>query len=364
MSENDLIEQPRSKGDGPWIGKESITNGAGPIDSASKTVDAFGSGDWAEGLAQGAGTALDGVAGLADPLAMLASAGVGWAMEHVSFLREPLDWLAGDPPAIDAMSQTWKNIGQEIDDGSQQFQNAVKQATGDWAGPAGEAYRATADQQKQLHAAVGAACSSMAAGVKTIGTVISVVRGIVRDMIAQAVGEIIAAAAEWAIAGLVSAGLAAPAAIADIVRRATKWAGKISEWISKIVSAFKKAWNALEEFGHGIGQLATGMRKGAAAVTGTTGMHRGQLTKTGVPGYHGQGSLDESAAVGKFSLPTPLREQQSFGWHVDTGNDAAKLGWEGVKKTTELDNAPPDETGQHDGTKRPENKPTGWSGTL
>ncbi|MHA6802045.1 WXG100 family type VII secretion target [Salinifilum ghardaiensis] len=370
MSENDLIEQPRSKGDGWVVGGESTTNGAGPIDSASKTVDAFGSGDWAEGLAQGAGTALDGVAGLADPLAMLASAGVGWAMEHVSFLREPLDWLAGDPPAIDAMSQTWQNIGQEIDDGSQQFQHAVKQATGDWAGPAGEAYRATADQQKQLHAAVGAACSSMAAGVKTIGTVISVVRGIVRDMIAQAVGEILAAIAEWAVAGFISAGLAAPAAIGDIVRRATKWAGKISEWVSKIVSVFKKAWNALEEFGHGIGQLATGMRKAAtttkdmaAKTTDMTGLHRGKLDAPGV-GFQGRGSLDESAAVGKFSAPTPFGTRQEFGWHVNPSNDAAKLGWEGVKKTTELDNAPPDETGQHDGTKRPENKPTGWSGTL
>lgn len=364
MSENELIEQPLSKGDGVWIGKESVTNGAGPIDSASKTVDAFGSGDWAEGLANGAGTALDGVAGLADPLATLASAGVGWAMEHVSFLREPLDWLAGDPPAIDAMSQTWKNIAQEIDEGSQQFQGAAKRATGDWTGPAGKAYQATAEQQEQLYGAVSAACSSMAAGVKTIGTVISVVRGIVRDMIAQAVGELIAAAAEWAIAGLVSAGLAAPAAISDIVRRATKWASKISEWVQKIVSVFKKAWNALEEFGRGIGQLATGMRKGASAVTGTTGMHRGQLTKTGVPGYHGQGSLDESVAGGKFSLPTPLGERQNFGWHVDTGNDAAKLGWEGMKKTTELDNAPPDESGQHDGATRSEKRPTGWSGTL
>ena len=31
----------------------------------------------------------------ADPLGLLADAGLGWLVEHVDFLREPLDWLAG-----------------------------------------------------------------------------------------------------------------------------------------------------------------------------------------------------------------------------------------------------------------------------
>ncbi len=362
MSENELIEQPLSKGDGLLIGGEAPTNASGPIDSGYKAVDAFGSGDWAEGLANSAGTALDTAGVLADPFAALSSAGVGWALEHISFLRDGLDWLAGDEHAINAMSQTWKNIGQQVDEGSQQFQDAAKRATSDWTGPAGKAYQATAEQQKQLHEAVSAACSSMAAGVKTAGTVISVVRGIVRDLISQAVGEIIATGLEWAVAGFVSVGLAAPAAIADIVRRAVKWANKISEWISKVTSVLKKAWNALEEFGRGIGQLATGMRKAASALTDTTGLHRGRMEPTGMPGFRGRGSLDETQAVGRFSVDGPFG-QQSFGWHANPGNDAAKFGWEGTKKTTELDNDPPDQSGQHDGEKR-EPPTTGWSGTL
>ncbi|MHA6798060.1 WXG100-like domain-containing protein [Bounagaea algeriensis] len=340
MSENELIEQPLSKGDGLVVGGEAPTNASGPVDSGYKAVDAFGRGDWAEGLANSAGTAIDVVGTAVDPLATLASAGVGWLMEHVSFLREPLDWLAGDEHAINAMSQTWKNIGQEIDEGSQHFRGAAKRATSDWRGPAGKAYQATAEQQGQLHEAVSAACSAMATGVKTVGTVISVVRSVVRDLIAQAVGEILAAIAKWGIGLVVTAAAAAPAAIADVVRIAVKWAGKISEWVSKIVSVFKKAWNALEEFGRGIGQLATSMRKSANAINDTSGPNR----------HHTDGLLSPAA------------------WEFKPGSDAAKTAWEGTKKATELNNDPPDQSGQHDGARREtqlqEQQRTGWSGTL
>ena len=40
--------------------------------------------------------ALDSLDAAMDPLGALGSAGVGWLIEHVEFLHEPLDWLAGE----------------------------------------------------------------------------------------------------------------------------------------------------------------------------------------------------------------------------------------------------------------------------
>lgn len=69
--------------------------GAGFFDSADSAAQAIDRGDWAEGLLNVGAGGLDMLGLAADPLAGLLSAGAGWVIEHVSFLREPFDALLG-----------------------------------------------------------------------------------------------------------------------------------------------------------------------------------------------------------------------------------------------------------------------------
>ena len=78
---------------------------------------------------------------------------------------------------------------------------------------------------------------------------VGAVRGIVRDMIAMAVGEIIGAVLKWGLAAAATAGIAAGGLVADAVRIALKWADKISEWMNKLSSALKNLSKVLDKFG-------------------------------------------------------------------------------------------------------------------
>ena len=92
----------------------AATEGAGLFHDATEAVTGFADGNWAEGLLNVASAAGSVGTFLADPLAGLFSAGFGWLMEHVSFLREPLDWLTGDQQTLDGMAQTWSSVSSYL----------------------------------------------------------------------------------------------------------------------------------------------------------------------------------------------------------------------------------------------------------
>ena len=104
--------------------------GTGEFDAISLTVN---------GVVAG----LDVLAFAANPFKELMMAGVGFIIEHVDFLREPLDWLAGDPAEITALSQTWTNIAGQLAEASEAFATELEGLTG-WDDEVSEAYRETA----------------------------------------------------------------------------------------------------------------------------------------------------------------------------------------------------------------------------
>jgi hypothetical protein len=62
---------------------------------------------------------LDVLGFVANPLGSLVGAGIGWLIERISFLKEPLDDLAGDPAAINsvaaaALASSWFTFGASL----------------------------------------------------------------------------------------------------------------------------------------------------------------------------------------------------------------------------------------------------------
>lgn len=238
--------------DKPLIAGETLPkpeSNAGAIGSLVTVGKDLSEGDWAEGLVNSAGAASALGTAVADPLAALGAAGAGWAMEYFAFLREPLDAVTGDQQAIEAMSATWANIGQEVQGAADDLNNAVNRDTESWSGEAADAYRASAHEQASTVAGLAEACTAAGTAVQMCGTLLNVVRGIIRDLISQAVGELAAAALEWAAAQAVSVGIATPGMIADLTRRALKWADKISEWTQRATNAVKNFYTLLGKFG-------------------------------------------------------------------------------------------------------------------
>ena len=255
MSDNDLVADAEAED------PATATTGAGAIDDVYSAYDSLRGGDWAEGLLGGAGAAASAAGFFSDPLAGLASAGFGWLMEHVDFLKEPLDAVTGDQAEIAAISASWTNVGERIQESTQDLSRAVQKDTEPWEGAASEAYLSAAQLHAQHLDGVATAASGAGVMVDMCGIVLQVVRDVIRDLISQAVGELVAAGLEWIAAEALSLGMATPGMIADLVRRAVKWANKISEWTKKITTVFKNAWNKLDELGGGVQKVKTGLEK-------------------------------------------------------------------------------------------------------
>ncbi|WP_053721669.1 WXG100 family type VII secretion target [Saccharothrix sp. NRRL B-16348] len=216
------------------------TEGAGLFHDATEAVKTFSKGDWAEGLANTVG-ALGGVAQfLMDPIAGLLSAGFGWLIEHVDFLREPLDWLVGDQQTLDGMAKTWASVSDHLTETATDLGNAVKNDTAAWEGRDSDAYRAFSADRAATYGAVAESARGMSVLIMTCKTVLKVVRDIVRDLITEAVGKLISICLRW-VPAVAAFGAGVAGAIAECVPMAVRFATKAIEMCQKLTRVFNKA---------------------------------------------------------------------------------------------------------------------------
>lgn len=131
---------------------------------------------------------------IGDPVSSVAGWLAGWAMEHIKPFKLILDGLAGTPEMVEAASQTWDNIHKELTRLADEYTAAVKRGTGGWDGEAGEAYRALfATPIVDAMKAASNLALALSIIVGTSGEMVNAVRSTVRDLTAQAIGELASA---------------------------------------------------------------------------------------------------------------------------------------------------------------------------
>jgi uncharacterized protein YukE len=237
------------------VDAHNATDGAGIVDSVYQVAKDFNNPeDWAmDGVALG----LDALGFVANPFGSLFSAGVGWLMDHVSFLKEPLDALAGDPGAINGVAVTWREeVKAEVAKVAGDFQRAATEQTSNWTGAAADAYRGVASQMSEQVKSLESAADSVAAGVQGSGVLVATVRGIIRDIIADVIGEIIAAALAALASSWFTLGGSLAAFTGWAVARAAATAGKIAGKISKLLNKLANILNKFEKLRGVVEQLA------------------------------------------------------------------------------------------------------------
>lgn len=235
---NDLIVAPET----------DVLEGAGAISGAK---------DFAESLTasepdavqigfNAASYGLDALAVGTDPLGKLIEAGVGWLIEYVSFLREPLDWLAGDPGQITAQARTWHNASQAMTSMAQDYPRDAAAVTG-WDGAAAAEYRgAVQDYAHHLRRAAGAA-DDVAGEILNSGAAVATVRSLIRDLI---VGFISAAIKRALVAVAAAFGTFGGSAIAfglHLGAEAALLAADITGRIQKLLDVLAASGGRLQE---------------------------------------------------------------------------------------------------------------------
>lgn len=248
--------------------------GAGPVESFMQTIDSagrLGEGDAAEfGMNVGA-LALDALGMAIDPLGSLATAGIGWLIEHISFLREPLDWLAGNGDKIKEAVARWNQAAATLDGIAQQHHDAVESQVSGWDQAAADAFRRSQGQLVAETLAMSRTCVTVGEQVATAGTITAAVRGMIRDLIAMFVWEVIRNAAIALASSVVSFGSSVAAFAAWTVGRGAVVLGKITQQIAKLMGVVTRILGRLKGLFGSLGDVLKGLgRFGKGAGGGTT----------------------------------------------------------------------------------------------
>jgi hypothetical protein len=232
----ELVEQPQDEDAQPWGALE----GAGVVSSWSDVAAARDPGRAAFALA---GAGLDTLGVAMDPLGALGGAGVGYLIEHLWFLHEPLDALAGDPAQITAQSRTWQNVAAELAHLAAEYRGQVAVLDG-WEGRARDAYARSAAAHADRLDAAGAQADELAALVLRTGVMVGTERALIRDLIADFLWWLIEWLVVWLFPAVVSAGAALAIGTTVAVVRALELAGDLARRVAHLLDAVQASAGA------------------------------------------------------------------------------------------------------------------------
>lgn len=252
-------------------------SGAGILDSGEQLAEAIRSGDWAQGTMAGVGVALDTVATVLDPLGSLIGAGLGWLIDHLEPLKGWFNDFTGDAGEVAAFGQTWANVETQL----RGAEGELIRILSDIEGMEGEAIDAYVRFQHDSARHLGAAASwagAMSTGMQIASTIVQIVHDIVRDVLSQLVGSIIA----WAAEAIFTLGLATPVIVAQVSSRVSSWVTKIGKNVTDAISSCRALSKLLDE-------ISTLMKKGADVYSSVlkgakTTTHNVTETVAGLPG--------------------------------------------------------------------------------
>jgi uncharacterized protein YukE len=242
------------------------STGAGVVDSVNGFVDTLTAESEGEGVdvvdaaLGGAGVVVDLVSTAANPLSSLASAGVGWLLEHISFIREPLDALLGDPDEINANVDQLKTAALEMKVLAREHQEDVRGAA-DWEGEAGDAFRAQMEQMAAEYEALGSTMDGTAAIYALSGALVCELRSLVFGWISDLLGELIAGALIAAASAVVTLGSSVAAFAGYAGTRAAMLATKMAGRLTKLGAAMARMGGRMAQLAEKMNGLIKGLER-------------------------------------------------------------------------------------------------------
>jgi hypothetical protein len=265
--------------------------------------------DWLGVGGNAVATGLSLIGAVMDPLQAVFAAGVGWLMEHVSFLREPLDKLMGDPKAIEGHAKSWYNIEQRIYEATDFFVDEVNRSTAAWAAQSAQAYRERARGHAETIRAMGKIADGMSKATTIVGAMVGVVRNTIRDIVAEVVGACISKAIQAVTVVLI------PKVVAEVAILVSKTSAKILNVLKRLFAAIKE----MGAFTQQMGDLLAKVGQANRDVTRLTAfrLEAADTAGSGMAGFKGayrllsQGHVSVYGATDKVIVETARSASQT-----------------------------------------------------
>jgi hypothetical protein len=204
-----------------------------------------------------------------NPLGSLISAGLGWLIEHVSFLREPLDMLMGDPDQIQLLGQEVHTIAESIRQIGTDQLDSLKGDINQWTGDAADAFNkrmreVAADLESKAHAT-----DIVGYLIHTNMAIISAVRALFRDLITTVLGDIISTMLIALATAAFTFGLSIVAAVPVIITQAALTAASMASKSAAVLAQASRSAGRMDDIVNAINRGA----RGAQGARGGGGAH-------------------------------------------------------------------------------------------
>lgn len=236
--------------------------GAIPIAGGiADSVRDFGNGNITSGVIDVAGSALDVVGVIANPIATLVSSCAAFLLDYMSPLHEELELLTGSPEMVRALGGTWDNVGEALTAIADDRDRALAGLRESWEGAAATGYETVANGLTTLMRSLADAAHSNANGLRLAASVVQVVYEIVKGIIADLVGQLIQAV----VIAMATVGVGLPAVVAQCSAKIAQRVPQVARWVEKIQEVMRRIQDIVETFT----QLGRKFEINAGAIKGT-----------------------------------------------------------------------------------------------
>ncbi|MGW4397601.1 hypothetical protein ACWEHA_20140 [Amycolatopsis nivea] len=277
------------------------TTGAGAIDSWHSVVSSIqeiqhlhGADAAAVGVEIGVsivGAIADTAALVLDPFGKLIAAGLGWLIEHISFLKEGLDKLAGDPAAIKKMAEELHKTAQNLRNAAKDLDTTLQKTVTDWQGDGAEAFKKNiGDRRGQIDSA-GQAVDVAGYVVETTMALVTVVRSLIRDLITTFLGDVIATMLIALAMAAFTFGASIVVGVGNVIRSGISLALTMASKIARVVGLGGRTASRLAQLAEKVkpGRGAGGGSHGSGGSTHSGGNNHEMTDLPPGGGNHGGG---------------------------------------------------------------------------
>ncbi len=214
------------------------TNTAQMVVDLQATDDAVRAKGWvAPGLGV-PGAPLDLLGSTLNPLAGLATAGLGWFMPLVSFLGDGLTQLqGGNAASVSSGAQDFGTAGQDITGVADSYRASTTAQTSGWSGASATEYRNAAAQHADGVAGLGQASNTTASAIIGAGQVVAQAVAEITQLISEAVAEIVPIMTQAVARAGETFGQSVAEAIPPCVGIAVTYAAKIAAKLAALMAS-------------------------------------------------------------------------------------------------------------------------------
>ncbi len=244
-------------------------SGAGMVDTVAGLVKSIQEGNKAAIAAYGVGLAFDVVGAVLNPLGALLGAGVGWLIDHLYFLREPLDLLMGDNIAVRGETEKISGDAEKYAGIATAHLDALKKLE-TWTGATADAFKKSMAQVGDELEAIGMAMKGSAEIMATMGACVTAFRSLVRDIIAMVIGNLIGGAIVAAGLAPFTFGASIVAFVGVAVATALEALGRIIRHITNLKSLLTANKTASDQLGTALTKIsddAARLNRGGGSTT-------------------------------------------------------------------------------------------------